>query len=102
MKYNKNNKNLSCYYIISDISNTDVTIKGEIKVNKKNDFGFFSMNKKDVLKSLSFVKTDIENIIKAKHLSGKFDFCRFDDHDSNDSEYIRHFLILQVIYRSTY
>lgn len=102
MKYDRNNKNLSCYYFIADISNTDVTIKGEIKVNRKNNFGFFSMNKKDVMKSLAFVKEDIEMIIEGKHLSGKFDFCRFDDHDGNDSEYKRHFYILQVIYRSTY
>ena len=40
---------------------------------------------------------DIEKIIEGKLLSVKFD-----DHDSNDAEYIRHLYILQVIYMSTY
>ena len=66
----------------------DLTINGEIKTNRRNNFGFFSMKEIDISKSFEITFKNIKRNIQAKNLSGQMTVCQFSKHDANTSEHI--------------
>ena len=67
---------------------------GIIKVNKENNYAYFSIDTATVRKELQEPFTELRNSMKARGICGSLYICRFDDFDGNFEHNILIYLLI--------